>query len=284
MLRAFIKKKVRWAVMASIRPEITILEEQGREIYRQSIERIRDRGRLADLLREAPLAKRRAGALIPFAQQHDKLRAAAPEAYRLWSQAYEENVKAYVGFPADSCSSTGNAVGELFRCFLVPHRRGYVLDVGCGPQPVASFLHDYPADKISGIDPIEAPHPFEFRQSFCEFLPWQDESFDTVISGTSMDHVLLLDESLSEIHRVLAPSGRFVMWLGLVPGSPRYDPSKPQLVDRFHLFHFDRPWFEQIMREHGFEIEDVFDHPAGGSNFYAFRKRVGVAAPAVMSA
>ncbi len=98
-------------------------------------------------------------------------------------------------------------MAELFGCFLAPLLHGTVLDIGCGPQPVPSYLANYPTESIAGLDPLAAPHPFVFHHGVAEFLPWDDASFDLVITATSLDHVLLLDRSIDEFRRVLKPGG-----------------------------------------------------------------------------
>ena len=82
-----------------------------------------------------------------------------------------------------------------FRAFVKLYLRGAVLDVGCGPQPVPSYLDGYPLDRIAGIDPLPPTegHPFTFVQTVAEFLPWDDKTFSVVVVATSLDHVLLPD-------------------------------------------------------------------------------------------
>jgi hypothetical protein len=75
--------------------------------------------------------------------------------------------------------------------------------------------------------------------------------------------------TFSEIRRVLRPGGYFVTWVGFVPGAPRYDPTSPAItaIDEFHLFHFDRTWFLDVVRKH-FKVEEEFSLDAQ-SHFYA---------------
>jgi SAM-dependent methyltransferase len=100
---------------------------------------------------------------------------------------------------------------------------------------------------LAGFDPLKplAPHPFPFAQSLGETVPWPDNSFETVVVATSLDHVYLLDKALAEIKRVLVPKGRLILWTALLPETPPYDPYGPQITppDQFHLFHPGRNWF-----------------------------------------
>ncbi|MDQ7824719.1 MAG: class I SAM-dependent methyltransferase [Candidatus Eremiobacteraeota bacterium] len=185
----------------------------------------------------------------------------APAAYREWRKLLEVNSKDYEGFPVESCSVEGHGMAGYFQDFIAPYLRGRVLDIGCGPQPLPSYLEGYPLSNIAGIDPIPAAtaHPFTFVRCFAEWLPWNEGSFETVINATSLDHVLLLERSLEEVRRVLCPGGHFLVWVGFVEGAAKYDPFDKAIVpvDRYHLFHFSRDWFEELMSRF-FEVEESF--------------------------
>jgi len=201
-----------------------------------------------------------------------------PHAYRVWRELLEVNAKCFLGFPIHSCSVKGHPMAEAFSHFLKGYIFGTVLDIGCGPQGLPSYLEGYPVDRIAGIDPLPAgePHPFVFVQTVAEYLPWKDKTFSTVVVGTSLDHVLLLDKALQEFRRVLKDDGVLVLWVSSIPGSKKYNPYDPAIakVDDYHLFHFDQPWFEEVMREQFIMEECVgFSYPET-SRFYAFRPRL----------
>lgn len=220
-----------------------------------------------------PLRAPRPG--LSFEASLAELQRLAPHAFALWEPRLPVNAVAYEGFPIDSLSVEGHPMADLFGGFLAPLLRGSVLDIGCGPQPVPSYLGDYPLTHVAGIDPLAAPHPFVFHHGVAEFIPWDDASFDCVTVATSLDHVLLLDRALLEIRRVLKPGGRFVAWVSFVAGAPVYDPYDPtwQAEDKYHLFHFDRPWFEELCAPR-FRIDEMFtfDEPYH-SVFYSFVPR-----------
>jgi hypothetical protein len=48
-----------------------------------------------------------------------------------------------------------------------------------------------------------------------------------------------------------------LLWIGSVPGSSQFEPDKPTFTpsDQFHLFHFDKTWFEPLLEEE-FELLD----------------------------
>jgi len=83
---------------------------------------------------------------------------------------------------------------------------------------------------------------------------------------------LLLDKALSEIKRCLKPTGILLCCIAVIKGSKEYDPYTPNIkpMDDYHLFHFDSPWFEDLMIDMGFEIIDhLSDMP--GNHWYAFK-------------
>lgn len=218
----------------------------------------------------------RAGSL-DYAETLAALREAAPTAYEVWAPLLDVNATAYAEHPGLNCSVDGHELAELFGVFVKAHLRGAVLDVGCGPQAVPVYLRDYPVERIAGLDPIAppSPHPFQYWHGFAEHMPWPDRSFKCAIAATSLDHVLILTKALKEIGRVLDDDGYFVLWVGFVPGAPKYNPwaSVVPKIDAFHLFHFDRPWLEEVLAEE-FIIEDSFGfHPPVNSHFYALRPR-----------
>jgi SAM-dependent methyltransferase len=214
--------------------------------------------------RQAP-AEVRAHRIVPrrqnFGEILQKLKALHPHLYPQWERInFVENPAEFAGRPEASCSIGKRATDEPFGGFVAPYLDGIILDIGCGPYAVPLYLQEYPTDHIYGIDPIEPfeRHPFTFVRGVAEWLPFPDRSFDVVIAATSLDHSLSLDRALSEIRRVIKPGGRFLVWDGFVKGSPRYDPSNPDLapVDDFHFFHFDEGWFEEIMAENGFTVRE----------------------------
>jgi ubiquinone/menaquinone biosynthesis C-methylase UbiE len=84
---------------------------------------------------------------------------------------------------------------------------------------------------------------------------------------------LLLDKSFAEITRVLKKGGVFVTWVSFVPGARPYDPYRTdiQAIDKFHLFHFDKPWYEEFMNQYFIELERS-DYPGSSFVSYVVRK------------
>jgi SAM-dependent methyltransferase len=181
-----------------------------------------------------------------------------PAVFEAWRVRLAEMQAAFDQTKAGNAANPADIYSLLFRAFVNRHVGGCVLDVGCGPFGKPYYLLDYPSRMIIGLEPLgqRGPSDIEIVEGISEYLPWPDQSFNTVISATSLDHCLSLQKSLSEIVRVLAPDGRLLLWIGSNPGSPPYQPDAPGFVpaDKFHLFHFDVEWFEPMIHTQ-FEIE-----------------------------
>ena len=217
--------------------------------------------------------------LLSFEQQMQTLRARVPEAFDHWYRLMMEGADVYDGFPVHSCSVDGHVVSPKFADFILPYLEGNVLDIGCGIQPTPQYLKGYPTEKTFGIDPLgdSKDHPCEFYRSVAEFLPWADDSFGVVVAATSLDHVLLLDQALDEVARVLRPGGWFLLWVYFTPGAEEYDPFREGIepIDEYHLFHFDQPWFEQKLN-YKFSLGDSHHLMRNGyfaDSFYAYQVR-----------
>jgi len=182
-----------------------------------------------------------------------------PKVYGLWEERLDTMRCAFDETKVGNAAHSADLYSRAFRDFVEIHAAGRILDVGCGVFGRPYYLDAYPAELISGLEPLPMREPadFELVRGISEYLPWPDGSFSTVISGTSLDHCLSLTRSLAEMTRVLRPGGTILLWIGSNPGFPRYEPDAPEFTpsDRFHLFHFDKAWFEPMLEE-TFDVAD----------------------------
>ena len=104
------------------------------------------------------------------------------------------------------------------RALLVTDLEGDVLEIGCGTGLM--FPHYKKGVRLTGIDPDEeflrlaeerakiSEAEISLRIASGEVLPFEDGSFDVVVSALVLCSVKSVEQSLSEIKRVLKGSGQ----------------------------------------------------------------------------
>jgi 2-polyprenyl-3-methyl-5-hydroxy-6-metoxy-1,4-benzoquinol methylase len=105
---------------------------------------------------------------------------------------------------------------------VVRERPGRVLDWGCGHGQISQLLRERGVDVVA-YDYVEGSEPTVVRlEHFPEIeahvsgepvlLPFPDDHFDTVLSCGVLEHVQQPGNSLRELHRVLRPGGRLLIY------------------------------------------------------------------------
>nr|PZN25800.1 MAG: hypothetical protein DIU80_14285 [Chloroflexota bacterium] len=92
-----------------------------------------------------------------------------------------------------------------------------VLDIGCGPQGSLEWA-DGAALRV-GLDPLALAyrrlgtrdHRMDYVTAGSEHIPFPDGAFDIVCAFNALDHVDDLERTISEIVRVVAPGGWFLL-------------------------------------------------------------------------
>lgn len=125
-----------------------------------------------------------------------------------------------------------------------------ILDIGCGPSGSLEWA-DMAKVRI-GLDPLihdyyklnggTLEHKMKYVCAYSEDMPFADETFDFVFSLNSLDHVDDLDDTISEIKRVLKIGGYFSC---LVDANHDPTPCEPITID-FNLKEKFFPEFELI--------------------------------------
>jgi SAM-dependent methyltransferase len=103
-----------------------------------------------------------------------------------------------------------------------------LLDVGSGPGLFAidAAASVAPGGRVAGVDVspdmvataetvrAESPHAnlIVFHEAHAGSLPFDDASFDAAVSIQVLEYVEDVDAALAEIHRVLRPGGRCLIW------------------------------------------------------------------------
>ncbi len=91
-------------------------------------------------------------------------------------------------------------------------RPGSVLDVGCGTSRFG-FIQNYTGIDFSEpmLEKAREKHPDnEYIQGDAKELPFEDNSFDNVISTRLLMHIDNWEKAVEEMHRVCKPGGRII--------------------------------------------------------------------------
>lgn len=138
-----------------------------------------------------------------------------------------------------------------------------VLEVGCGPMGVIYFS---PGATRVGIDPLarEYMQSFNFSTrgvhlmaSMGEHLPLASNSFDVVVIGNVLDHVNEPSLTLDEIHRVLKPGGRIILWMHVIPRWLVPARKILDMIDGGHPYHMTQAEAEALIRRSRLNPEEA---------------------------
>jgi len=96
----------------------------------------------------------------------------------------------------------------------ISYIRGRVLDVGCGEKPYQQMIESHCTQYI-GIDLPDSPHlQHKVKADVyanARTLPFQADSFDTIVCFQVMEHVPEPYQMLKEMHRVLRAQGHLIL-------------------------------------------------------------------------
>ena len=161
-----------------------------------------------------------------------------------------------------------------------------ILDVGCGPGfYVAELLERVgPEGHVSGVDSsapmlaiagsrVDGHENVELVDASATALPFDSGSFDGAISVQVLEYVDDLALALSELHRVLRPGGRLVVWdvdwetVSMHSADPERMKRVLEAWDR-HLVHRSLPaTFASSLRDAGFTDVSLEGHSFASGEF-----------------
>jgi SAM-dependent methyltransferase len=160
--------------------------------------------------------------------------------------------------------------GADLRRKLLAHARGRVLEVGVGTG--LSIPLYPPVDELVVTDPsepmlrrarrraAEAGRDVTFVEAPAERLPFEDDSFDTVVSMVVLCTVEDPQLALREIRRVLRPDGRFLLSEHVRSDEPKQARRQDRLEGIWGVVangcHPNRRTLDAI-RAAGFDVSDV---------------------------
>lgn len=123
---------------------------------------------------------------------------------------------------------------------------GRVLEIGTGTgygvEILASAAESFlTLDKYCAVDKSSLPENVEFCECEVPPLPFEDESFDTVVSFQVIEHIKRDKELVGEVYRVLRKGGRFVV----------STPNRPMSLTRnpWHVREYDAREFEALLSD-----------------------------------
>lgn len=141
-----------------------------------------------------------------------------------------------------------------------------ILDIGCGPRGSLEWA-DMCSERI-GLDPLVESyrtlgidkHKMRYVRGNTEDIQFEDGYFDVVSSFNSLDHVDNLDQTISEIKRVIAPGGSLLLLTELGHDATPTEPvifswdivarfaKDFKIVDERHFEKCENGMYESIMR------------------------------------
>ena len=120
------------------------------------------------------------------------------------------------------CFACGQPQIMKRRSQVVPKASGKVLELGAGGGINLQFYTPDKVEHVTGIDPSHelidrarqsaqhSPIPFDIVAGMAENMPFDDDSFDTVLITFTLCTVSDQMQSLSEVRRVLKPGGKLL--------------------------------------------------------------------------
>ena len=134
-----------------------------------------------------------------------------------------------------------------------------IIDIGCGPRGSLEWADN--TQERYGLDPLADSykklgaknHKMQYVNSGSENIPFKDAYFDVVTTFNSLDHVDNLEKTISEIKRILKPSGTLLLITDIHDNPTVCEPSTFgwDILEKF------KPEFEVQNEEH-FERKQIY--------------------------
>jgi ubiquinone/menaquinone biosynthesis C-methylase UbiE len=145
-----------------------------------------------------------------------------------------------------------------------------ILEIGCGIGTVVNELsgkgHDIAGIDISG-EAIEYGRKkysdISLEVQAAETLPYEDESFEVVLSFDLFEHIAAIDKHISEVRRVLGPGGYYLFQTPNRYSNIIYETlwTKSLQWRRYHPSLHSPGQLRRRMARHGFETRFVKMNP-----------------------
>lgn len=106
-------------------------------------------------------------------------------------------------------TQTRKAYEKKIPYLLKPDKKYDILDYGCGSKPY-EYIFEGHINKYTGVDIGENPRA-DHKIEPGGILPFNDHSFDIVLSSQVLEHVEDVNQYMKECYRVLKPNGFFLL-------------------------------------------------------------------------
>jgi len=137
---------------------------------------------------------------------------------------------------------------------VIHQATGDILDIGCGRQPYRSWVKT--TGKYIGLDIDQANNILDVV-STSVVLPFEADSFDTVLCFEVLEHVPQPFSTFAEITRVLKPGGILLL---TTPQSWRLHEAP------YDFFRYTRFGLQHLAEYHGLVVETIMPHGGVWSN------------------
>lgn len=104
-------------------------------------------------------------------------------------------------------------VARSYDTYIKDHVTGRLIDLGCGKVPLFEAYKNYVTDNIC-IDWGNSIHKNQYLDFECDLtkiLPFENESFETVILSDVLEHVYQPETLWKEMSRILSNHGKILM-------------------------------------------------------------------------
>ncbi|CAI2079035.1 class I SAM-dependent methyltransferase [Serratia ficaria] len=181
---------------------------------------------------------------------------------------FGEQANAYL---TSAVHAQGQDLQRLAR-LLEPHAEARLLDLGCGAGH-ASFTaaarvaqvmaYDLSAQMLAVVGQAAADKGLaniQLQQGVAEALPFEDASFEVVISRYSAHHWHDVGRALREVKRVLKPGGKAIFMDVVSPGHPLLDiylQTVEVLRDTSHVRNYAPGEWLALLTEAGLVVREV---------------------------
>ncbi|HIK59015.1 MAG TPA: class I SAM-dependent methyltransferase [Nitrospinaceae bacterium] len=159
--------------------------------------------------------------------------------------------------------------------FIKKHKMGgKILDLGSGPGFFLDALEGrwekfaVDTSKFS-ISNIQDPEVNKFKGELLEAC-FEENFFDAIYMGHTLDRLTNLKETLSELNRILKPGGIIcIVTPNFSSLCAKVFKNKYRLLYSNHLIYFSPKTLKQLFERNGFKLIDIY-YPFFGTSFFSY--------------